>query len=116
MRSQRTLDVANGLTGPMGTIPPDEWLRLGRGGRVEPGSDEIVLVQVRTDLDLGEIFGVGAEQTGVAQIRVGDQPQVVVYRISDSRLEVIPGGDWFGSLEVFATMVRKQYASGQGLR
>ena len=116
VQTQHTLDVANGLTGPMGTVPPDEWIRVGPDGQVEPGSDEIVVVKVRNDLDLGEIFGVGADQTGVVRLRVGDRPQVVIYRVIDSRLEVIPGGDWVGSLKVFATMVREQYASGQGLR
>lgn len=116
VQTQHTLDVANGLTGPMGTIPPDKWIRVAPNGQVESGSDEIVLVTVRHDLDLGEIFGVGADQTGVVRLRVGEQPQVVVYRVIDSRLEVIPGGDWVGSLSAFATMVRKQYASGKGLR
>lgn len=113
--SQRSLDVANGVTGPLGTIAPDAWITIGADGSVRPGDDAVVVVGTRDDLDLGD-FATGAEQDGIARLRVGDRPQVVIYRVVDGRLEVIPGGDWVGSLEVFARVVRHQYASGEGMR
>ena len=113
--SQGTLDTANGVTGPLGTVAPDEWIAIAADGAVLPGDDAVVVIGVRDDLDLGG-FAAGAQQHGIARLRVGDESQVVAYRVVGGTLEVIPGGDWGDSLEAFARVVRQQYASGEGMR
>jgi hypothetical protein len=113
--SQHSLDVSNGVTGPMGTIAPDDWIRVAADGAVLPGDDAVVVLAGRDDLDLGD-FAPGADHAGIARLRVGDRPQVVIYRVVDGVLEVIPLGDWAGTFEVLAKVVRQQYASGEGMR
>lgn len=113
--SQHSLDVSNGVTGPMGTIAPDDWITVGADGAVLPDDDAVEVLGARDDLDLGD-FALGAEQAGIARLRVGDRPQVVIYRIVDGPLEVIPLGDWVGPLQVLSGVVREEYASGEGMR
>ena len=102
-------------SGPTAPIAPDDWIRIGADGAVVPGDDAVVVLGARDDLDLGD-FAPGAEQDGMARLRVGDQAQVVMIRVVDGVLEVIPLGDWGGTFEVLARVVRQQYASGEGMR
>lgn len=113
--SQGSLDVLNGVTGPTGTIAPDDWIRIGANGSVLPGDDTVVVLEARDDLDLGG-FALGAEQDGMVLLRVGDRTQVAIYRVVDGALEVISLGDWGGNFEALAQVVREDYASGEGMR
>lgn len=117
VRTQRTLDVANGVTPAEGTERlPDTWLQLGPDGQVVAGGPGVVLLANRADVDLGTSFGLGAERTGVARLAVDGVLEYVAYRVIDSRLEVIPGNGRFDTLQDFIAWARDQYASGEGLR
>lgn len=117
VRTQRTLDVANGVTPAEGTERlPDTWLQLGPDGQVAAGGPGVVLLSNRADVDLGTSFALGAERTGVARLSVDGVLEYVAYRVIDSRLEVIPGNGRFDTLQDFIAWARDQYASGEGLR
>ncbi|SEB75443.1 hypothetical protein SAMN04489844_0991 [Nocardioides exalbidus] len=115
-QSQHTLDVANGVTSPSSTIPAEEWIALDRAGEVVAADPAVTVLTARTDLDLGPELSTGTELTGLARLRVGDETQVVVLRVVDGTLEVLPIGRWSGSLDVIAGVVREDFAGGEGVR
>jgi hypothetical protein len=47
---------------------------------------------------------------------VDGRSEFAAYRVIDGRLDVIPGGGTFPSLEAFIDWARQQYDSGSGLR
>lgn len=117
VRTQRTLDVANGVPASEGAQSlPDTWLTLGSDERVVAGSPGVVVLATRPDVDLGAAFSRGADRTGVVRLSVDGVLEYAAYRVVDSRLEVIAGNGRFGTLQDFVTWARSQYASGQGLR
>lgn len=66
--SQRFLDDANGVNAPSDRSNPDQWLQLGPEGEVEAAGPNVVLVEVRVDVDLGEDFARGTDRTGVTRL------------------------------------------------
>ncbi|PKH37785.1 hypothetical protein SAMN05192575_101828 [Nocardioides alpinus] len=114
--SQRTLDVANGVTRQSGEPGPDEWLTIGPDGQVRAATDRVEVLEVRDGVDLGDSFAAGTDRAGVVRLQVDGDPVCAAYRLTDGTLEVIPGGGRFSSLDAFVTWARAQYASGQGMR
>lgn len=116
VRTQRTLDVLNGVTPSSGDTSDGQWLTLTSDGEVESTRPGIVLVEVRTGVDLGADFATGSDDTGAVRLLVDGRSEFAVYRVVDSTLEVIPGVGSFDSLDSFLDWARGQYASGEGMR
>lgn len=116
VRTQRELDVANGVTAPSGTGAPGELLRLTPAGRVTTAGEAVVLLGQDTDVDLGPAFAAPAATTGAVHLLVDGADQYAVYRVLDGELDVIPAGGGFDSLPAFVAWARQQYGSGEGLR
>jgi hypothetical protein len=116
VRSQRSIDVRNGVTPSSGDTSDGPWLALTPDGEVEASHPGTVLVEVRTDVDLGAGFSTGADQTGVVRLVVDGRSEFAAYRVIGGQLEVIPGGGSFDSLDSFVDWARGQYASGEGMR
>lgn len=116
VRTQRTLDVYNGVTPSSGDTSGGPWLTLTPDGEVEPTRPGIVLVEVRAEVDLGAAFATDSDRAGAVRLLVDGRSEFAVYRVVDSSLEVIPGGGSFDSFDSFLAWARGQYASGEGLR
>lgn len=116
VQTQRTLDVANGVTPSSGDTSDQPWLTLTSDGGITSTRPGIVLAEVRVDVDLGPTFAGRSDQTGAVRLLVDGRQEFAVYRVVDSALEVIPGAGSFDSLNDFLTWARAQYASGEGLR
>lgn len=117
--SQRTLDVANGVTpssGDTSDASDAPWLALAPDGSVRAASSDVVLTEVRSDVDLGPAFADGATRTGAVRALVDGRTVYAVFRVVDGALDVVPGGGRFESMSAFLSWARDQYASGQGLR
>lgn len=114
--TQRTLDVANGVTRESGEPSPDEWLVVGPDGKVRAATGRVEVLELREGVDLGDSFASGADRTGAVRLKVDGDPISAAYRVTGGILEVIPGGGRFTSLDAFVTWARSQYASGQGMR
>ena len=114
VRTQRTLDVANGVTPSAGDSSEGPWLVL-QDGRVAAAREGIVIVEERVGVDLGPSFADGATRTGAARLLLDGRTEYVVYRVVGGQLDVVPGGS-FDSFAAFLDWARAQYASGQGLR
>lgn len=115
VRTQETLDVANGVTPSTGDTSDMPWLVLDAQGRVEPRSG-VVLVEQRTSVDLGNNFSDGSTSAGVVHLVIDGRTEYAAYRVIDGSLDVIPGGGSFDSMGAFITWARNQYASGAGMR
>ena len=116
VRTQRTLDVANGVTPSSGDTFDGPWLTLTSDGEVESSRPGIVLVEVRTRVDVGADFAAEPHRAGAVRLLVDGRSEFALYRVVDSGLEVIPGGGSFDSFDSFLDWARGQYASGKGLR
>lgn len=116
VRSQRTLDVANGVTPSGGDTGGEPWLTLSPGGDVEAARAGVVLVEQRVGVDLGESFSMNAAATGVVRLLVDGRSEFAAYRVIDGTLDVIPAGGSFDSMSAFIDWAREQYASGAGMR
>ncbi|MCY7399555.1 MAG: hypothetical protein LH477_01095 [Nocardioides sp.] len=114
--TQAFLDDANGVTSPSDQAVPDPWLRLDGAGQVAVAGDNVVLVEVRTQVDLGADFSRDTDRTGVVRLLVDGQPEFAAYRVTGPRLEVITPSSRFDSLSAFVAWARLQYGSGQGMR
>lgn len=117
VQSQRTLDVANGVTdGPPGPpeTDPSRWLRLQEDGDVV-GAGDVVLLEVDADPALAD-FRRGADRTGAVRVLVDERPRFAAYRVIDGELEVIAAPGSFDSMSAFLDWARQQYASGEGMR
>jgi hypothetical protein len=115
--SQRSLDVANGVTGAppaTTTSDPSGWLRLQPDGEVV-GAEGTVLLEVRPSADLGD-FGLGAEQTAAVRVLVDEVARFAAYRVVDGSLEVVAAPGSFDSMGAFVDWAQEQYASGEGMR
>ncbi len=116
VRSQQTLDVANGVTPSSGDTGGQPWLVLDRSGNVSTPRPGVVIVQQRPGVDLGESFGSGATETGVVRLLVDGRSEFAAYRVIGGTLEVIPAGGTFASMDAFIDWAREQYSSGSGMR
>lgn len=117
VRSQRTLDVANGVfrTPPTTTeTDPSRWLRLQPDGDVVAGKG-VVLLEVDADPDLGG-FGLGADRIGAVRVAVDGGTSFAAYRVVLGELEVVPAPGSFDSMDAFTSWAREQYTSGGGMR
>ena len=114
VRTQGTLDVANGVTPSAGDTSDGPWLVL-RDGRVTGSRTGVVIVEEREGVDLGESFAAGATRTGAVRLVVDGRTEYAAYRVEGGRLDMVSGGR-FPSLSAFVDWARAQYASGQGLR
>lgn len=115
VRTQRTLDVANGVTPSAGDTSDMPWLVLDAQGAVEVRAG-VVLVEQRTSVDLGDNFSDGSTSAGVVRLVIDGRTEYAAYRVIDGSLDVIPGGGSFDSMGAFITWARNQYSSGAGLR
>ncbi|RYC07465.1 hypothetical protein [Nocardioides zhouii] len=116
VRSQNTLDVANGVTASSGDTGGQPWLTLDGQGGLASARSGVVIVEVRAEVDLGDNFSAGATRAGVVRLLVDGRSEFAAYRVIDGTLDVIPGGGSFDSISAFITSAREQYASGAGLR
>ena len=114
VRTQHTLDVANGVTPSTGDASDGPWLVL-RDGRVETTRSGIVITEERVGVDLGASFADGATRTGAVRLVVDGRIEYAAYRVVGGELDVVSGGS-FDSLPAFLDWAREQYASGQGMR
>lgn len=116
VQSQATLDSANGVIPSSGSADPRGWLRLTEDGEVESTRSDIVIVETRVDVDLGEGFAQDSDRAGAVRLIVDGESRVAAWRVVDGTLEVISGPGRFDSLTAFIGWARQQYASGQGMR
>ncbi len=116
VRTQRTLDVANGVTPSSGAVDDGPWLVLTAEGSVGAARDGVVVTESRERIDLGPSFADGATRTGAVRLVVDGRTEYAVYRVVDGTLDVVPGGGRFASMADFLDWARGQYASGAGLR
>lgn len=116
VRSQQTLDVANGVTPSSGDASGQPWLVLDGSGNVATARPGVVISEQRAGVDLGESFGAGATETGVVRLVVDGRSEFAAYRVIDGTLDVIPAGGTFDSMSAFIDWARGQYASGVGMR
>lgn len=114
VRSQRSLDVANGVTPSVGDTDDQPWLVLAtnRDG-VAGARPGVVVVEQRIGVDLGDGFPGGAS---AVRLVVDGRSEFAVYRVVDGELEVIPAGGGFDSMDAFLEWARAQYSSGAGMR
>ncbi|MFC0222366.1 hypothetical protein [Nocardioides zeicaulis] len=115
VRTQRTLDVANGVT-PAAGSDDGPWLELGADGSVEAARAGVLIEEVRSGVDLGPSFADGADGTGAVRLRVDGSTEHAAFRVVDGVLDVVPGGGRFASMDAFLAWARAQYASGSGMR
>ena len=117
VRTQNTLDVANGVTASTGDADGGQpWLVLDAAGDIASPRPGIVITEQRTSVDLGESFAAGATRTGVVRLLVDGRSEFAAYRVIDGTLDVIPGGGSFDSMSAFISWAREQYSSGAGMR
>ena len=116
VRSQQTLDVANGVTPSSGDTSGQPWLVLDGSGNVATARPGVVITEQRAGVDLGESFGSGATATGVVRLLVDGRSEFAAYRVIDGTLDVVPAGGTFDSMAAFVDWARGQYASGSGMR
>ena len=117
VRTQRELDVVNGVTPSSGDTSDAPWLVLGEDGTVRGARDGIVVVEVQEPVDLGATsFADGSTRTGAARLVVDGRSEYAAYRVLGGTLDVVPGGGRFASLSAFLVWARGQYASGEGMR
>ena len=116
VRSQHTLDVANGVTPSGGDTSDQPWLVLDGAGNVSSARPGIVVVEQRTDVDLGESFSMDATAAGVVRLLVDGRSEFAAYRVIGGTLDVVPAGGTFDSMSAFIEWAREQYASGSGMR
>lgn len=117
VRSQRTLDVANGVTDSTGDDSGGQsWLALNTAGDITSPRPGIVIVEQRTDVDLGESFSMNATAAGVVRLLVDGRSEFAAYRVIGGTLDVVPAGGTFDSMSAFIEWAREQYASGSGMR
>ena len=116
VRSQQTLDAANGVTSSSGDTGDQPWLVLDGSGNVVTARPGIVVTEQRAGVDLGESFGAGATATGVVRLLVDGRSEFAAYRVIDGTLDVIPAGGTFDSMGAFIDWARGQYSSGAGMR
>ena len=116
VRSQQTLDIANGVTPSSGDTGDQPWLVLDADGGISAARPGIVINEQRTSVDLGESFASGATRTGVVRLIVDGRSEFAAYRVIDGTLDVVPAGGSFASMNAFIDWAREQYSSGAGLR
>ncbi|WP_224280137.1 hypothetical protein [Nocardioides lacusdianchii] len=116
VRSQSTLDVANGVTPASGDISGMPWLALSPGGEIEAARPGVVIVELRTDVDLGGNFGQGATRAGVVRLLVDGRSEFAAFTVWDDELNIEPAGGTFESMSAFITWATAQYATGDGMR
>lgn len=116
VRTQRTLDVANGETASNGDTADGPWLVLGSDGSVEAARDGVVIAEARSNVDLGPSFADGTDGTGAVRLVVDGRTEYAAFRVVDGTLDVVPGGGEFDSMAAFLDWARAQYASGAGMR
>lgn len=116
VRSQSTLDVANGVTPSSGDTSGMPWLALSPGGEIEAARPGVVIVELRTDVDLGANFGQGATRAGVVRLLVDGRSEFAAFTVWDDALNIEPAGGTFESMSAFITWATAQYATGDGMR
>lgn len=116
VRTQRSLDVANGVTPSSGETVDGPWLVLTAGGSVRGARDGVVVTESREEVDLGASFADGATRTGAVRLVVDGRTEYAAYRVVGGTLDVVPGGGRFDSMAAFLEWARAQYASGTGMR
>lgn len=116
VRTQRTLDAANGVTPSAGDTSDLPWLVLGADGGVTTARPGVVMVEQKTSADLGDNFSAGSTRAGVVHLLVDGRSEFAAYRVIDGTLDVVPGPGSFDSTSAFITWARQQYESGAGMR
>lgn len=116
VRDQSALDVLNGVTPPGSDTSDMPWLALGADGDVLAARPGVTIVELRTDVDLGGTFGMGATSAGVVRLVVDGRSEFAAYTVRGGQINVEPAGGTFESMDAFIDWASAQYATGDGMR